>query len=44
MINRIIGLSTAAIGYCLTGYFSAPLAIPGYFLYAFGLTKLLIGG
>lgn len=42
-MNRIIGLSTAIIGSCLTGYFSAPVALPGYFLYAFGLTKLLTG-
>jgi hypothetical protein len=42
-MGRIIGLSTAVIGYSLTGCYSAPIAIPGYCLYAFGLTRLIIG-
>ena len=42
-LSRIVGLSAAVIGYSLTGYYSAPLAIPGYVLYAFGLTRLIAG-
>tara|TARA_B110000971_G_scaffold81840_1_gene83945 strand:+ start:231 stop:359 length:129 start_codon:yes stop_codon:yes gene_type:complete len=42
-MSRIIGLSAAVIGYSLTGSYSAPVAIPGYFLYALGLTRLIAG-
>ncbi len=42
-MGRIIGLSVTIIGYSLTEMYSAPIAIPGYCLYAFGLVRL-IGG
>ena len=43
LTTRVIGLSAAIIGYSLTGMYSAPMAIPGYCLYASGLTRLIIG-
>ena len=42
-MGRIIGLSDTVIGYSLTGMYSAPLAIPGYCLYSFGLVRLITG-
>jgi len=41
--GRIIGLSATVVGYTLTGMHSAPLVVPGYALYAFGLVRLITG-
>jgi|TARA_B110000008_G_C16668513_1_gene443826 hypothetical protein len=40
-LSRIVGLSAAVIGYSLTEMYSAPIAIPGYYLYSFGLVRLM---
>ena len=42
-MGRIIDLLATIVGYSLTGMYSAPMAIPGYCLYASGLTRLIIG-
>jgi hypothetical protein len=42
-MDKIIGLSSAIVGYSLTGMYSAPIAMPGYCLYAFGLIRLVSG-